>query len=564
MSKIKMKTLALLAGVLAGGSGCLELDVTNTQQPDRDRALAQPKDVESLIGGAFNIHFRAMADRWEIMPVWLNIGPEATSTLPWWATVQVTAEPREPFNNASTVPDFTGPRSPRILWADMNEIASNVHDGLRSIAAGTRFMEGTQDQTPRAHAFAKFMQGVAWGTLAMLYDQVYIIPETEPLSTDFTRQVLESLTPYAQARDRALQSFDAAIALGQQHNFTYPDFPTSRLWFGTMTPVTSQEFVRLANTMAARFLVLNARTPAERQQVDWQRVLQYTANGLTTDFDAALGAGFRNSSLMWGVQTGTPGFSSPHRLGYRLIGPADISGQYQAWINAPVADRRRFDIVTPDRRITGVNPDGSPNPRAAGAYTRYRATDTGFNPADGLYRFSAYQWARNAYRFSLPDGNYTIGAVTMVYADENRLLRAEALLRTGNPAAAAELINVTRTRPQRVPGATGPLPGGLFPGLPPVTADGVPVSPTCVPRTDDGRCGDLLVALRYERMLELVYSDFVRGYADARGFGMLPAGTWLHQPIPGNELELLGLPEYTFGGVGTQWGAVYNPVGSGQ
>lgn len=549
MFKKQTRIVALLGGLAVGLGGCLDLDVTNTQQPDRSRALAEPSDVESLIAGSFNIFYRAMGDRWEIMPVWLNCGVDATSTHPWWATVVTCAEPRESFNNDSTVPNFTGPRSPRILWADLNEMVSNVHDGLRAIDEDdlTFTDENGRDQTVRAVAFAKFLQGIGWGYLATLFDQAVIIPETEALASSGIRdQVVESLTPRDEALQAALGSLDAAIQLAGTSSFTFPEYPASRLWFGTPTAMSNAKFAELANTMAARFLVVSARTPAERQSVDWQRVLQYTSKGLTTDFEVQLASGYRNSSLMWGVQTATPGFSSPHRLNYRVIGPADVSGRYQAWIKAPLGERNRFEIVTPDRRITG------PTPTSNGAYTRYRSHDRGYNPADGLYRFSAYQWSRNGVRFGLTDGQYNTNTFPMATADENRLLRAEALLRTGDRAGAATLINVTRTRPQRIGSTT-------YPGLPPVTAAGVPQSADCVPRTDAGECGDLLTALRYERMLELLYLDFVRGYADARGFGILPDGTWLQQPVPGNELEVLGLPGYTFGGVGSTFGAVYSP-----
>jgi hypothetical protein len=142
----------------------------------------------------------------------------------------------------------------------------------------------------------------------------------------------------------------------------------------------------------------------------------------------------------------------------------------------------------------------------------------------------------------------------LITADENTLLRAEALLRTGNAAGAADLINVTRTRTQTI-GTTE------YPGLPPVTAAGVPeVNGQCVPRRDDGSCGSLLDALRYERTVELAGMDVFRGYAEARGWGTLVDGSLLQWPVPGDALELYGLPNYTYGGVGGNGVATYNPV----
>jgi hypothetical protein len=314
--------------------------------------------------------------------------------------------------------------------------------------------------------------------------------------------------------------------------------------------MTNQDLADLANTMAARFLVLNARTPEERAQVDWARVLGYTANGLTTDFAVSLGVSTRSTLLFSSAQALIVVSSTTlccYRIDYRAIGPADTTGAYQAWLAADVNERQPFLIRTPDRRITGSTATSS------GGYVRYRSNHNGFNESEGTYRRSNYQWGRHALRNnqSTFGSGYQVGVAYLATVDENRLLRAEALLRTGDPQGAADLINVTRTRSHTASGA---------PNLPPVTAAGVTASGACVPRTDEGQCGSLMTALRYERVVELLNIDALFGYADARGFGTLPDGTFLHQPIPGNELDLLQLPNYSFGGIGTPFGAMYDPA----
>jgi hypothetical protein len=124
--------------------------------------------------------------------------------------------------------------------------------------------------------------------------------------------------------------------------------------------------------------------------------------------------------------------------------------------------------------------------------------------------------------------------------DEMRLLKAEAELRLGNLQDAADLINVTRV-------GNGELA--------PVGPNGVPESDSCVPRRDDGSCGTLLDALEYERLIELAGLEATRAYVDRRGFGTLKTGTFLQLPVPGEELQMLGQPIYTFGGVGGEWAA---------
>jgi hypothetical protein len=549
----KPRTAAtLLCAMLFAGVGCVDLDVTNTQQPDRARALSNPSDVESLIAGTFGVFYVGVHDTWQISHNFANVA-EMNTTSPWWATVPQSREPRPLFDNSPDIPNFTGPHGPRTLWAELNEVLSSAHDGLRAIReSGTRFTEAGQDVTPRGEAFAKFMQGTAWGYHSMLFDEAIVIPEDVPLSDDVATQVRGALTPYQETRDAAVAALDEAIQIAQANSFTFPSAETDRRWFATLTPMGSAEFARLANTMAARILVLNARSPAEREQVDWNRVLQYTANGVTSDFGTVLAGASIRDSFYFGAAQGVAGTAfCCYRLDYRLVGPADISGNYQEWISAPVEERTPFLITTPDGRITGGSPSSN------GSYVRFRATHTGFNQTDGLYRFSHYQWGRHAIRNNAGTTATAngVGIAWMVTVDENRLLRAEALLRTGNLQGAADLINVTRTRNQTLQNGT------VIPGLPPVTAAGVPQSPNCVPRTDAGACGDLMTALMYERRIELIGLDAVRSYPEARGFGVLPSGTFIHQPVPGNELDLLGMPIYSYGGPGGEGAAVYDPAG---
>jgi hypothetical protein len=291
--------------------------------------------------------------------------------------------------------------------------------------------------------------------------------------------------------------------------------------------------IRIARSYIARFLVYNARTPQERANVDWQRVMTNAAAGITAHFGPVIGPDvLGGGGLLTRIQTSGTFVS---RADYKLVGPADVSGNFQAWLQTPIEQRTRFNITTPDRRITGTTPTSN------GSYFRYRADDNGYRTDRGTYNFSAYQWFRRA-------GNTTTGLVIMFGVDENRLLLAEAHMRTGNNAEAANLINVSRTRQQQIGTVT-------HPGLPAVTADGVVESATCVPRNAQGACGTLFEALMYERMIEAAGADAVRAWLDSRGWGRLPEGTILHFPIPGRELQALRLPLYTFGGVGGEGGA---------
>jgi len=115
------------------------------------------------------------------------------------------------------------------------------------------------------------------------------------------------------------------------------------------------------------------------------------------------------------------------------------------------------------------------------------------------------------------------------------LLKAEALIRLGRASEAVPLINKSRV-------ANGELP--------PVTIDGPPDEPGCVPRKLDGRCGSLWDALRYEKRIEGFAVSGVVAFFDARGWQMLPQHSILQLPVPGRELATLREPSYTFGGPG--------------
>jgi len=538
----------LAAAVLLAGTGCQDLDVVNPNDADRVRATENPGDVEAFIGGAFYpAFFENVFNDTSIEYYFANTGGTMTATrsendlmhLDW-------AQPRLQHDNNSILSIGNGAWGPRDFWAAAGSAANVPYDGLQLLVV-TEVPGGNN----RATAFLKFMQGWSWGYLALIFDQTHIVKEDVVFPTDpegLKELTLSSLIDSDLAIEDAVTSLEAAIAIADANSFSFEPLSETGFWFGTPAAVSNTQLSGMANTLAARLLVLTARTPAERVAVNWARVLAFTTNGVTEDFEVVLN-NVRDSEYY--DQLAEENSGGRMRWGHLSIGPADQSGNYQAWFTAGPSVRDRFDITTPDRRITG------PNPTDDGSYTRYRIGNIGLVAAFGRYYFSAYQWARHAIDEGVPnlESGDLEGTHQLITVDENNLLRAEAQYYLGAFQLAVDLINETRTRIQTIDGTD-------YPGLPALTTAGVPTDGNgdCVPRTDAGACGGVLTALRYERVIELAGLDPIRAFADSRGFGTMPTGTPMDWPVPGNVLELYGLAPYTYGGVGGANVATYAPV----
>jgi len=144
--------------------------------------------------------------------------------------------------------------------------------------------------------------------------------------------------------------------------------------------------------------------------------------------------------------------------------------------------------------------------------------------------------AYHSIRFRLPGPlNYhATSLITSMSADEMKFIRAEALFRLNRRAEVLPILNPTRA----------------LAGLAAVTVDGPPNNASCVPRKDNGACGDLFDALMYEKRIELFPTEALIAFVDQRGWGRLITGTPIHFPVHGRELETLKLPYYTIGGTG--------------
>jgi hypothetical protein len=497
------RKMGVLLGVFMSITACADLDTDNLNAPDADRALSQAGDVEALIGSSwltwYNNH-HALTPGMALS----TAADEGTGSWGNFGMQQISSEPRASFPNSTGFSYRSVAETP---WFGMYGAISSVNDGLKGIAGGMKFGTNGAD-TDRAQTFAKFVQGLAHAWLGLQFDQAFVFTE----DIDLDPAALPDMKNYKEVMAAAIAMLDQAAQLAQSKTFTTPDN-----WIiGSGT--SSANLARVAKSYTARYIAAVARTPEERAAVNWQDVLNRANAGITTDFGPTLD----NTRIRDQYKDYHQRFDWV-RTDLKLLGPADISGKYQAWLATPVADRQPFTITTPDRRVTGATPTSS------GTDFYYRATQN--HPADrGTYHWSNYGNLRY-----LTIRQTQIGFSPILTLVEMDLLRAEAYIRLNQPAQAAALINKTRT-------TRGQLPA--------VTAQGVPAGTDCVPRTITGACGSLMDALMYEKRIETYAIAAGLAYSDARGWGILVPGTAYHYPVPARELETLGMESYTFGGVG--------------
>ncbi len=274
---------------------------------------------------------------------------------------------------------------------------------------------------------------------------------------------------------------------------------------------------------------LAMQEPRVRGNLDWNLIQSLVENGIDN-------LDIQSNADVWGE---SPGIlqGTIYRANYYLIGHTDTSGKFEEWKNKAPDLRSEFLMDTPDMRIAGqsdvtvINDQGEEIVLEAGK----RAPGTDFRwigpspwPAtNGGWYGSQYMASRTEEIWL----NGNIGTINHMREAEMDMYLAEALLRASEPAVdpqAVTLINNTRV-------GRG--------GLEPITVDDA--------------FDEVWNAMRYEFDIETSVSAaglhyyHKRGLGDYRGldYGGLITGTPLQYPIPAEELDLLELPYYTFGGV---------------
>jgi hypothetical protein len=399
------------------------------------------------------------------------------------------------------------------------------------------------------------VRGVALGNLALAYDSASILSENDP------PEAIIPLSGYQDVMAAAMRDLDSAIAVITA-NPTVPAFPST--WING-NPLSGANFIRLLRSYKARFRADVARTPADRAAVDWAAVIADVQNGIASDLIISMDPS-TGWDVIWPAQQFAPGSASWGQVHQFILGMADTSGAYAAWLATPRAGRGPFLVVTPDKRLPQGTTRAAQNADTLrGGYSQFYTTGTnpgrpyarnrpaGEDAPQDPFGMSFYEWARHR-GFFLAKPTRT-GPYPVMTRAEMHLLEAEGYLRQGQYALAIPLINETRADTLR---------GGL-PAIPLTVADSVtpvPGGTGCVPQVPDiaqgfkgVKCGNVWDAMKWEYRLETGLAGYGMWYFAARGWGDLPEGTAIQWPVPNQEMLTRRQAFYGMGGVGLPGGS---------
>lgn len=514
---MKCMTSRILTCLVALGSAsaCLNLDVENENDPTTRDVLTTPKAIESLVRTSFIWWWHSGNNRNPTAA--MQTAADGTSSS--WANYgmrDVSSEPRVRFNNSAT---HTYREVNEWSWGWTSDALSSVLEGFRAASHPDMQSRMVADLgevgVARFTAFGKLIQALTLSSLATIFDRGWPVTSVEDL------EEIGEAEMYPAIMEKAMGLYEEFLQLAQGAEWVVPNH-----WVGCKNDWTVGRAVEIARAYRALYAAAVARSPEERASVDWAAIRADAIAGRTR-FVGALAFNANCNTAWTGTKHPVLLFPDWSRSDYRWIGPADASGGWEKWIASDLNDRTMFRIDTDDRRITAGNPESD------GKYMQFQLVCP-FRLDRGIYHCSYYRDSR--WDYILEEQLTTDWPLidTAVFD----FLVAEADYRSGDMTSAMEIVNQYRVNSGELPPFTNP--SGVAPG-----------GSRCVPQNADGSCGDLWAALKYEKQMEVHGYDIASShYVDDRGWGDLVAGTWEQLPIPGSELLILGIPNYTFPNAG--------------
>jgi hypothetical protein len=522
---------ALLAACTTGNV----LDVKNLNNPDVARAYSTPAGVESIIGTLYQqMHNVAMTTN--IQPQAEALALETYSTVANFGMNVRAAVPPNPIVNdrgnqvdSGNLADFSG-------YQKLARNSANLVQALDAIVAGGG-TTGTPAEDARDRGFAQFVNAIALGYAAVIYDSAAIVNNTVNSNT------IPPLSGYQAVMTAALAEMDSALASGGGAKAASA-FPIPSGWLGG-NGMTQAQWVQFAHSWKARLRAGGARTTAERAAVSWSSVIADATAGITSDVIITVGGGW-NCGYDCNTMYSTNGW---HEMSLMILGMADTSGSYASFMSLSIGSRdgSQLLIQTPDLRLPqgstraaqqADTPYGGNSFPAARYFDNRQAADDFPGPGLGSSMYDHRRWLA-IYK------NSGVGNIVQFAKAENDMLAAEGYIYTGNFAAAQALIDASRTKhglPSigAISSATQAIAGGS----------------ACVPRVPQApafntvACGTILEAMKWEKRMETAFAGYATWFQDSRGWGDLTTGTPTQWPVPNEEMDSRQEPFYNMGGVG--------------
>jgi hypothetical protein len=499
-----MKSNKLLFSFLLGltmvFTSCEDLEVEDLNAASLADVYADPSDILGIVEGQYIFWWDGIQKDWTMA---LGVTGEGI-TASWgnWGMFDLGTKPRLPFANNLAYSNRDIVTRP---WLRNNQVLGAIREALFVLETefGGQLIDPNtnQDITANVMANSKLLQGLALGWNGLFFDQSYIADET--LSEDELANI--EFRPYTEVINVAVQKLEEAAAIFE----TNPSAVLSQIPGQVMSGAEAAAFCR---NYAAMLLAYSARTAQETESLNWAKIVSLTNTPMVKDFSPNGDGGFSWwSRLMIQGQ-----LSLWTRVSQRIVNMMEggNGGPTTVDQNHPTAPYPWPDNVNTLPAIT------NPVDKRLGIYTVHVVGNT-FQPARGYHFFSN----RRTVRYIDYLTAYT-GPIPHLTKNEVGLIRAEALIRTGgDKAAAVALVNDRRV-------SVGEL------------------APIAASASND----QILDAIYYEHFVEHYLDGVAKPWMNRRRttvarHGLIP-GTLRQLPVPAAELDLRGVPVYTFGGEG--------------
>lgn len=518
-------------------AGCTDpLQVDNKNNPDVSRAYASLLGVETVVSKLVQqIHQGLYGTTTNLLPGAMTMSFESASQLGNFCMGTRSAIPRSAIDNGrGNTCEGENFRTYDVSTRNGRSAVNALNALLDAKKAGKSI--GTAARDTKARSVAYFSLALALGETSLFYDSAAV------MLPGLQAGEVPPLASYKDVNKAAIQMLDSALAEANSAGATNgtDGWPIPEAWIPTPggAGTSLATWKQLIRSFRARFRAEVARTPADRAAADWDAIIADATNGLTADYNVQMTAsnGWSNS---WYSQAAVS--AGWHEMPLMIIGMADTTRAYDAWLATQVSQRDVFLIRTPDKRFPSgdtraaqqaVTGSSRVPPANSKLYIRNRPTgeDTpGYPWGTSYYDFFRY-WGYRANGSNGPNNIFSVA--------ETDMLAAEGYLRKNNFAAATALIDKYRTAAglpatAGITSLTQPVPGGN----------------ACVPRvpTSAGnatQCGNVFEAMKWEKRMETAWNGYAQWYLDSRGWGDLWSGTPLDWPVPYQEMDARAKPFY--------------------